>query len=248
MRAFQHRVLGRQGFRIHRVYPGMLGIDPTDQGLGPLGLFDHAHLNPGLVVPMHQHRNDEIFSYLRYGTLWHEDTSGGRTPLSSKRMLMMNSGTGISHEESIPLNGSSVEMLQIFLRPYESNLKSELQILDLSESCSTNTWRPLVVPQRENNLVNSGNVVTVRSGVSIYDMRLKSSRQELKTLTDKVMLLYVFSGQIALSLDFQLSKGDLAMLPPASLLVIESELCDLILFEIDMSSRFSREGTLSGDR
>jgi hypothetical protein len=32
-------------------------------------------LQPDVVVAMHQHRNDEVFSYLRKGTMLHQDTS-----------------------------------------------------------------------------------------------------------------------------------------------------------------------------
>ena len=37
-------------FRVFSVFPGLLLEDSDDKGLGPLGAFDHAYLDPGALV------------------------------------------------------------------------------------------------------------------------------------------------------------------------------------------------------
>lgn len=63
--------------------------------LGPLSAIDHANLNVGTVVAMHQHRDDEILSYLCRGVMIHEDSDGNRVELSPRRLMMMNAGSGL---------------------------------------------------------------------------------------------------------------------------------------------------------
>src|SRR5688572_23366148 len=113
---------GHGGFQICRVLPGLCLQNANDPGFGPLGAFDRARLQPGVVVAMHQHRNDEIFSYVRRGTMLHEDTSGAWLPLTPTRFAVMNAGVGMWHEERVPDGGEPVELLQIFVRPREEEL------------------------------------------------------------------------------------------------------------------------------
>jgi len=84
----------------------------ADPVIGPLSRVDHAFLDVGTVVSMHQHRNDEILSYMWQGLMVVE--------LTPSRLMMMNAGRGFSHEESTP--SVPVEMLQIFIRPQATDL------------------------------------------------------------------------------------------------------------------------------
>lgn len=89
--------------------PGLIFHQPTeDTAFGPLSRIDHALLNTGTLVGMHEHRNDEIFSYMWRGTMVHEDTSGDKTPISPERLMMMNAGSSFFHEESVP-SGQEIE-------------------------------------------------------------------------------------------------------------------------------------------
>ena len=119
----------------------------NDPGFGLLGAFDHARLQPGVVVAMHQHRNDEIFSYMRRGTMLHEDTSGARLPLTPTHVAVMNAGSGMWHEERVPDDGEPVEMLQIFVRPREDELPPNFQSREFPQAESLNAWRLLVGPE-----------------------------------------------------------------------------------------------------
>nr|WP_278248460.1 pirin family protein [Niastella populi] len=38
--------------------------------------MDHARINPGALIPMHPHRDDEILTYLRSGQVKHLDSEG----------------------------------------------------------------------------------------------------------------------------------------------------------------------------
>jgi redox-sensitive bicupin YhaK (pirin superfamily) len=47
--------------------PGYAIPEHRDHGYGPLARFDDTTLEPGGFVPMHEHRNDEIITYITDG-------------------------------------------------------------------------------------------------------------------------------------------------------------------------------------
>src|SRR5699024_3238630 len=85
-----------------------------DSAFGPLSTIDHAVMSEGLTVKMHEHVNDEIFSYVFSGTSYHKDSDGFEVPLTPGKLMMMNAGSGFKHEEMV--KEGQVEMLQIFVR------------------------------------------------------------------------------------------------------------------------------------
>ena len=95
--ASDRQPIGQGAFQLQRIRPGLRWGDPTDAGLGPLGLIDHSVVLPGLEVPMHQHRNDEILSYVRHGRVVHEDSTGVQQVLTPTYLMLMSAGSGFSH-------------------------------------------------------------------------------------------------------------------------------------------------------
>lgn len=128
-----HLVRAHGPFQLRRIRPGISFGQAGDAGFGGLGVIDHAKLQPGLVVGMHEHRNDEIISYMRAGRMKHTDSAGRSEVLSSDRLMVMNAGRGFSHEEEV-VGADQIEMLQIFVRPEASDLTPDVQFVDLDES------------------------------------------------------------------------------------------------------------------
>jgi redox-sensitive bicupin YhaK (pirin superfamily) len=135
-KAGERRTIDQGKFTIRLIFPGVKLHNLKDVGLGPLGRVDHATLDPGMVVPMHPHQNDEILSYLRKGTMIHKDTAGHQVPVHPAHLMMMNSGSGIEHEEAVPADSETVEMLQVFIRPEKENLEPAVQFHAFNEPYS----------------------------------------------------------------------------------------------------------------
>lgn len=239
--ASTRRSFRRGPFQIHRVQPGLAwGDRSSDTGIAGLGCFDHAHLDTGLVVAMHQHRNDEIVSYLRNGTMVHEDSDGVRALLSPTHLMGMNAGIGFWHEESVPVG--QVDMLQIFIRPETDNLPSDLQFCDLLHPVSVGQWRLIAAPPVDNP------PLFVRQRVRVLDTQLSigASLNIPSEPSYDASFLYVFHGQITID-GHQLNSGDGASgLAHSAFATATSNTADLVMFQIDTRARFTRSGTLSG--
>ena len=134
-----HLVRDRGPFQLRRIRPGVALGRTDDAGFGGLGLIDHARLQPSLVVKMHEHRNDEIISYLRSGRMQHTDSAGRSEVISPDRLMVMNAGAGFSHEEAV-LGDDPIEMLQIFVRPEAADMEAGVQFVSLDKTESIDRW------------------------------------------------------------------------------------------------------------
>ncbi len=232
---------GNDAFRIDRISPGRGLSTDGDSGLGPLGAFDHALLQPGMVVRMHEHRNDEIFSYIRRGEMHHVDTLGNRAPLNTTQFSVMNAGSGMQHEESVPADGGEVEMMQIFVRPHTDDLPPGFQQCSFDAPNSDGAWRSLVAPEGVDA------PLYVRNRVWIYDAHLPAGDSiEALTMEHCVSWVYVFGGRVRSGAE-QFGKGDgCATSDAPAHPIVSLEPADLVLFIINTDAAYTRTGTLSG--
>lgn len=226
-------------FKIRRIRPGKILPARDDDAFGPLSVIDHANLQVGTLVNMHQHVNDEILSYLWQGSMVHEDSAGKRTPLSPKRVMMMNAGESFWHEESTPL--VPVEMLQIFIRPREANLPGKVQFMDRPEGVTTGQWTLLAGPEGENAPLE------IRQSVYVYDIRLEhKDRVEVPQHKGYAQFLYVMDGEIE-SGKQMLYKGDAMTGDDVELPTIESTgNTTLVCLLVDLNAESVMGGLVSG--
>ena len=237
LRAAQSPMHGEDDFRIRRVRPGTIRGSGADLALGPLAAFDHAELKPGKVVKMHEHRNDEILTYVWRGTMLHEDSAGQRVPVSAAKLMVMNAGEGFRHEESVP--DGPVEALQIFVRPREADLPAAVAFHDRPAGVPEGRWEWITGPE------GSGAPLIVCNEVRIYDARLRDGQQAAVPMGAGMRsFLYVVDGNVEIGGE-RLGRGDAVSdetLPP----VAAASDASLVLFLIDETAPGSRAGTISG--
>ena len=212
-------------------------VDPV---IGPLSRVDHAFLDVGTVVSMHQHRNDEILSYMWQGLMVHQDSTGQRVELTPSRLMMMNAGRCFSHEESTPR--VPVEMLQIFIRPEATDLDPSVQFHE-RPVITHGTWTHLGGP------LGSGAPLIIRNQVNVYDAHLKTGdRITTPSSQGWRQWLYVMHGTGELG-EQSLEKGD-AVADAAIDLPEFRATSDttLVAFLIDPTAPVSLAGTHSGRR
>jgi len=73
--------------------------NPTRMGFGKLRVVNDDWVEPGMGFPPHQHRNMEIISFIRSGTITHEDNAGNKGVTKTGEVQVMSAGTGITHSE-----------------------------------------------------------------------------------------------------------------------------------------------------
>lgn len=228
-----------RGFSLEILYPGMT-LGGNDSGVGAIGRIDRARIHPGHTIAMHPHRDDEIFTYVRAGSMLHKDTVGNCEEIRPARLMMMNAGHTFQHEETI-LGSEPQEALQIFLRPRAPDLEPKVQFHEFADAVSLDVWRLLAAPE--------GAPFEVRAKLWVHDARLSADRIlaiPAASASVLVRLLYVFAGEVEIG-GVTLQSGEGAFLAESDTVVKATSASDLVLFSTDTAADVFKGGMFSGN-
>jgi len=227
------------GFGIEIFYPGT-ALGRGDSGIGAIGRIDRALIQPGHVIAMHPHKDDEIFTYKRAGRMLHLDTVGNREEINSHRLMMMNAGHSFQHEERV-IGDEPTQALQIFLRPREGDLDPKVQFHEMDAERSENAWRLLVAPE--------GATFEVRAQAWVRDAHLDPGRSlplPERSAPGMVHLLFVFSGEVRVG-DQVIGAGEFYHLGDSTAAVEGLVGADIVLFTTDTQAPVFKGGMFSGN-
>ena len=73
--------------------------DPSRMGFGRLRVWNDDEIAPGTGFDPHSHRDMEIITYVREGTITHGDSLGNEGRTVAGDIQVMHAGTGIIHSE-----------------------------------------------------------------------------------------------------------------------------------------------------
>ncbi|WP_323192613.1 pirin family protein [Halostella sp. PRR32] len=178
------------GFRIHLDFPGRAVPGHDDHGYGPLATVVESFMDPGTLIRMHQHRNEEIISWVPDGVMRHDDRQGNELVTDSNHLMVMNAGSGFWHAEETYEDDPPLRMLQIFVRPHSLDLEPGIQHEPIRDSVS-NEWRHLFGPE------GGDAPLYVRNDVNFYDCRLDAGATvTLPSRPEWDTYLYVFDGAV----------------------------------------------------
>jgi len=93
--------------------------NPRHGPLGSLIVWNDDEIAPGTGFPLHGHRDVEIITYVRRGTVAHEDNLGNVGRIEAGDIQVMSAGTGIRHAEFNP-GRESLKIYQIWIRPRDA--------------------------------------------------------------------------------------------------------------------------------
>lgn len=240
-RASERQRAGHGNFSIDIVIPGR-NANNGDLGFYNLGRFDDAHLKPGAFIGMHPHQNDEILTLMRQGTMLHKDSTGKEVAVTPQNIMLMNAGSGIHHEESIPAEKykDDVRLLQIFIRPENENDTPQVQFANVGELIP-NQWRLVA------GLKDSKALLEIKSNILVYDIEFKKTSIELPKpfFKNTSYFVYVFDGNINIS-QISLEKGDSVIVDDDNHKLETNSSSTIVCFMINKDAVYTRNGMYSG--
>lgn len=229
----------RSGFGIEVLYPG-LALNDGDSGIGAIGRIDQARIRSGHVIKMHPHRNDEILTYIRAGSMLHRDTVGDEETLTSTRLMLMNAGHTFQHEEEMS-GPTDLECLQIFIRPHTADLEPRVQFHDFDSASSQDEWRLIAAPNEA--------PLVLRAQAWIQDAHLGANTTlalPQPPILDVIRLLYVFSGKVRIG-GAELNAGESLLLDDQPESIDALVTADVVLFSTDTGAPVFKGGMFSGN-
>lgn len=95
-------------------FPGW--FNPNYRNFSDLQTINDDRVEPDWHVPVHEHKNMEIFGYVVKGLCRHTDSFGNVIDIPAGAVQRMSTGTGISHTEGNS-NTEQTRYLQLWIRP-----------------------------------------------------------------------------------------------------------------------------------
>ncbi|WP_226482830.1 pirin family protein [Natrinema amylolyticum] len=227
-------------FRIHLNFPGHALPNHDDHGYGPLATVVESFMDPGTLIRMHQHRNEEIISWVPDGVMRHDDRQGNALVTDSDHLMVMNAGSGFWHAEETTADDPPLRMLQIFVRPHSLDLEPGIQHEPIPEQ-TPNAWRHLFGPE------DSDAPLYVRNDVHFYDCRLEAGATvTLPSRSEWDTYVYVFDGAVTAG-DEETSIGYTEsglVTDEGDVSVTASEDSIIVAFCINPAAPITRQGTI----
>jgi quercetin 2,3-dioxygenase len=93
--------------------------NPNHGPLGSLIVWNDDEIAPGTGFPLHGHKDVEIITYVRQGTVAHKDDLGNVGRIEAGNVQIMSAGTGIRHAEFNP-GHEPLKIYQIWIRPRDA--------------------------------------------------------------------------------------------------------------------------------
>jgi quercetin 2,3-dioxygenase len=226
------------GFEVRFHHPGDLLPGHGDNGYHALATIGESFLEPGTVIPMHRHANEEIVSWVPEGVMRHDDSAGNQVVIDRDRLLVMNAGTGIEHAELTRDDDPELRMLQIFIRPSAVQLDPVLQHAGLPP-VEANTWRKLVGAE------GSGAPFGVRNSIVMLDAVLDAdSSTQLPRREGWDTLFFVHDGDFAVD-EIPFGRGESGLVrAPSGVRVSSRAGARVVAFLIDPAAKVTRAGTI----
>ena len=85
-------------------------------GYRSLRVINADVIAPGKGFGMHPHKSMEIFTFIKEGSLRHEDSMGNGREIQAGEFQYMSAGSGVLHSEANPSSEKPVKLLQIWIR------------------------------------------------------------------------------------------------------------------------------------
>ena len=173
---------------------------------GPLFYWAWATAKGYGKIGLHPHRAFEIMSYALKGEIGHYDTMGNRSRVKAGGTQVMQTGSGVSHEEETV--GDHNEFFQIWFEP---NLKKTVhQTPTYSEFRHEDFPTEVRDGVTLKHIIGNGAPISILAEVAMQDILIPPShRYQCELSTNRTLAMVVINGKGKLIGEAQLGKHDL---------------------------------------
>jgi redox-sensitive bicupin YhaK (pirin superfamily) len=197
-------------------FPGY--FDPKYRNFGHLRTINDDRVQPGGHVPVHEHKNMEIFGYVVEGVCRHTDNHGKVLDVPAGAVQRMSAGSGINHTE-----GNSSETPNRYLQ-----LWIEPNVLDTEP---VHEWHQFTREDKLNRFCDVTEKLPIKQDARLL-CGIFTQNYELPLDPDRRYYLYVVSGDLEIN-DFLLVEGDgLSFFDEPLLIINNPHGSEVILFDL----------------
>lgn len=153
-------------------------------GFGALRVVNDDIVEPDSGFSPHPHRNMEIISYVRSGSIIHQDSEGNKGVTKAGEVQVMSAGKGIVHSE-YNRSKEPLTFYQIWIETNTQNAKPRWQAKPFPRKEVTRELTLLVSGFQE----DKGSVLAIHQEARIYGGRIKKGVEIKHTITNQAYVL-----------------------------------------------------------
>ncbi|QGS32926.1 hypothetical protein FOB83_29490 (plasmid) [Cupriavidus metallidurans] len=200
--------------------------NPAHHPLGSLIVWNDDEIAVGAGFPLHGHRDMEIVTYVRQGTLEHRDTLGSIGTIRAGEVQVMSAGRGIRHAES-NRGSEPLRLYQIWLLPRERGGDPRWETRPFPEAGRFGRFAVLA-----SGFPGDGDALPIRANARLLAATLgPGDRLTHSFAPHNNAYLVVASGRIAVDGEFVGLRDGVAITNAASIDVAALEHSELVMVE-----------------
>jgi redox-sensitive bicupin YhaK (pirin superfamily) len=192
--------------------------DPQYMNFSDLQTINDDRVQPGGHVPIHEHKNMEIFGYVVEGVCRHTDSHGNILDIPAGAVQRMSTGKGIKHTEGNASDKPN-RYLQLWIRPNEFDTEPYHNWYQFTREDKLNRFCDVTekLPIKQDARLLSG-IFT-----EDFEYEINSSRK---------YYMYIISGNIKIN-TLELIEGDgLSFIDENKIIINPIEESEIILFDL----------------
>jgi len=200
-------------------------------GVSVLRVINDDTVAPGAGFPPHSHRDMEIISYVREGTIEHKDSMGNIERLPAGEFQLMSAGTGVTHSEYNASDAQPLKFLQIWIQPNVVGIEPGYQ---QNRFAWESGLQLIISPDGRSDSL------AIHQNTFLYQAILAAGEEVSNQLADnRIAYLHVVSGELALN-GTPLSEGDGATVKGSPVNLTGLANAEALLFDLPPMQRHRR--------
>jgi len=192
--------------------------DPKYINFGHLQTINDDRVQPGGHVPLHEHKNMEIFGYVIEGVCRHTDSHGSVLDIPAGSVQRMSTGSGIKHTEGNASDQPN-RYLQLWIKP---------NVLDTEP---IHDWYQFTREDKLNKFCDITEKLPIKQDARLLS-GIFTENYTFHIDNNRKYYLYVISGEVTIN-NLNLIEGDgLSFIEENKIDIITTKETEIILFDL----------------
>jgi len=192
--------------------------DPKYMNFSHLQTINDDRVQPGGHVPIHEHKNMEIFGYVVEGVCRHTDSHGNTLDIPAGAVQRMSTGSGIKHTEGNASDKPN-RYLQLWIQP------------NVHDTKPIHEWHQFTREDKLNKFCDITEKLPIKQDAKLL-AGIFTEDFTFKLNVNRKYYLYVISGEVNVN-DTDLIEGDgLSYVDEEEIKIINPNNCEIILFDL----------------
>lgn len=202
--------------------------DPKYMGVSALRVINDDKVAAGAGFATHSHQDMEIISYVKKGTIEHQDSMGNVEQLPPGEFQLMTAGTGVTHSEYNPSPTDALEFLQIWIQPDQLGIEPGYQ---------QKRFEPVSGLQLIASPDARDGSLLLHQNASLFQLSLQPGATATQSLAaQRIAYLHIVSGVVMVNGE-QLGEGDGATITETDSIRFEAvESAEALLFDLALAA------------